>query len=98
MKRFALLMLVMVCLSLTAFAADVPAGDVFGGFSILHAGGTGSTNFYGWQASGAANVHKSLGLVGDFAGHYKTVSGTEAKVYEYLFGRRVNFRMHQVTS
>ena len=35
-KQIALLFLAMACLSLTAFAAEVPRGDVFGGLSIDH--------------------------------------------------------------
>jgi opacity protein-like surface antigen len=94
MKRFALLLVVMVCLSLTAFAADVPGGDVFGGFSIDHlsSGGSGFTA-YGWQASAAANIHPMIGIVGDFGGQYK--SG--AHNYQYLFGPRFNARMDKVT-
>ena len=90
MKRFALLIVAMVCLSLTSFAADAPAGDVFGGFSIVH---VPSVTSYGWQASGAYNVTPMLGVVGDFGGQYK--SGSSA--YEYLFGPRYNVRQEKVT-
>ena len=102
MKRFALLILVLVCLSLTAFAADVPKGDVFGGFSINHVT-TGtttkvSTTSYGWQGSGAANLTPIVGIVGDFGGQYKTVGTTKNRNYQYLFGPRFNARMEKFTA
>ena len=94
MKRLALLLVVLVCLSVTAFAADVPGGDVFGGFSINHSSFTGgSVTSYGWQGSAAFNVQKSVGVVADFGGQYK--NGGHA--YEYLFGPRFNARMDKVT-
>ena len=99
MKRFALLILVLVCLSLTAFAADVPKGDVFGGFSIAHSkAGTASTTSYGWQASGAYNVNKLVGVVADFGGQYKSVGTVKNHSYQYLFGPRFNARMDKYTA
>ena len=49
--------------------------DVFGGFSFLNAdspSGVGRDSFRGWQASATGYVLPNLGLVADFAGHYKS--------------------------
>jgi hypothetical protein len=101
MKRFALLIFVLVCFSLTAFAADVPAGDVFGGFQFDHLNDPAdppSITLYGWQASTAVNLHKTVGVVADFGGTYKTdQQGVKIKDFSYLFGPRFNFRQDKVT-
>ena len=86
MMRFALLILFLTCCTTAALAEDGPAGDVFGGISIAH---TSSDNtaitFAGWQVNAAFNVHKVIGIVGDFAGEYKK---DEDGQLQYLFGPR----------
>jgi hypothetical protein len=91
MKRIALLALVMVCLSVTAFAADDGSKtSVFGGFLVGH---SPSFTPVGWQASLAYDAHKTVALVGDFTGLYK--SGV--KTYSYMGGPRYNVRQDKVT-
>ena len=91
MKRIALLMMVMVCLSMTAFAADDGGKtSVFGGFLVGH---SPSYTPVGWQGSLAYDVHKTVAVVGDFTGLYK--SGT--KNHTYMGGPRFNFRQDKVT-
>jgi len=86
MIRFALLVLMLACLATTAFAADGSAGDVFGGFSVDHISSDNSAiTFTGWQANAAFNVHKVIGIVGDFAAEYKK---DEDGQVQYLFGPR----------
>ena len=101
MKRFALLMLVMFGLNLTAFAADIPAGDIFGGFSIVHHPARDAQDVtvspLGWAASAAYNVNKVAAVAGRFSGTYKTVNGSKLENYSYFFGPRFNFRQDKVT-
>ncbi len=91
MKRIALLMMVMVCLSASAFAADDGAKtSVFGGFLVGH---SPSYTPVGWQGSLAYDVHKTVAVVGDFTGLYK--SGV--KTHSYMAGPRFNVRQDKVT-
>ena len=77
-----------------------PKAEVFGGFSISSiAAGSPSTrtSFYGWQASANGNLHRRLGIVGDFGGQYKTVAGVGISNYQYLFGPQISMRHEKVT-
>ena len=95
MKRLAFLILVLACTSMSAFAADVPPGDVFGGFSIDHVSSNNhQVTFTGWQANAAFDVHKMISVVADFAGEYKR---DEDGQVQFLFGPRVSKRMNSVT-
>jgi hypothetical protein len=86
MLRFSMSILLLACCTSNAFAADGPAGDVFGGLAINHtASDNSSINYTGWHASAAFNVHKAIGIVGDFAGVYKK---EEDEQVQYLFGPR----------
>jgi len=86
MMRFALLILMLACVSTTALGAEGPSGDVFGGLSFDHASSDNSAlTFTGWQVNAAFNVHKVIGIVGDFAGEYKK---DEDGQLQYLFGPR----------
>ena len=68
MKGFlAVATLVIGALPLSARAADPPKLDVFAGYSLLKAD---EETRHGWEASAAYNLGR-LGLVADFAGHYK---------------------------
>lgn len=82
-------------LSIPSFAQEViyPKVEVFGGFSVEHAG----SSFMGWQASMNGNVTHHLGLVADFGGQYATVVGVPMNSYQYLFGPRLFVRKNRVT-
>jgi hypothetical protein len=92
MKRFALNMMVVACLRLTAFAQGLPRGEVFGGLSVIRF--TQATPV-GWQASATSNISRMFSLVADVGGQYK-YDGTHP--YQYLFGPRINVRRDKVTS
>ncbi|HET9131212.1 MAG TPA: hypothetical protein VFO86_09705 [Terriglobia bacterium] len=86
MLRLSVLFLLLVCCAANVYAANDPAGDVFGGLAINHtATDNSSISFTGWHASAAINVHKAIGIVGDFAGLYKK---DEDGQMQYLFGPR----------
>ena len=80
---------------------DYPRAEIFGAYSVLMADPVvaGREIASGWQASASFNPHKNLGLVADFAGHYKRVTtdpflGATVKfqAYQYLFGPRFIIR------
>ncbi len=93
MKRFGLLVLLMVCLSLPAFAAD-SQGDIFGGFSVFHSKVSSfSSTPVGWQAAASFNVKPMIAVVADFGGQYK--NGGNA--LQYMFGPRYVVRQDKVS-
>jgi len=95
MNRIGLLILLLICCSSPAFAAEGLSGDVFGGFSLDHRSNDNSTLTYtGWQANAAFDVHKAISAVADFAGEYKK---DEDGQLHYLFGPRFSWRTGRVT-
>lgn len=103
MRRFTLLVGLIVIVGLPALAQDYPRAEIFGAFSYLHVDPVVAPReiAFGWQASVSGNFHKNLGLVADFAGQYKsvTVDTERAKfqAYEYLFGPRFFVRGERAT-
>ena len=105
MKRLLLAAALTVLASASARAQENPRGEVFGGFSYLHAGL--GPNLYGWDASAAGNLNKWFGIVGEFSGHHQPSGGTvafptpmvparvvasSADLYTFLFGPRLSYR------
>src|SRR5262249_5407842 len=96
--RSILSVLVVACFAIPVMAQEYPKAEVFGAFSVLHIRDSGDkVTPLGWQASVAGNLNKSVGIVADFGGQYKTISGTKLKVYEYLFGPRFSVRRDNAT-
>ena len=55
--------------------AQGSAGDISGGYRLIH--GADETFSVGWYADVLGNITDSFGVVGDVAGHYKSVDETE---------------------
>jgi hypothetical protein len=97
-KSLLLLLGILVLVSAPAWAqSDYSKGEVFGGFSILSVGDGERDQFYGFQASVAGNLNKTVGIVADFGGQYKTFDSEKVHVYEYMFGPRFNMRQDKAT-
>lgn len=99
MKRFALLCALVVCFAGVASAQDdMSKVDLFAGYSFAHASDNGfGLNFNGGSASGAYNLTPMLGLVADFGGYHTNSYNSDANVYTFLFGPRVNFHEGKFT-
>jgi hypothetical protein len=94
MRKMLVLAALLALLPCAAVAQDTPTAEVFGGYSYLRAnpgGGFLGSNASGWNASAAWNWNKSLGVKGDFSGHY-CCSGNGEKKHDFLFGPQLNFR------
>ncbi|HLK31933.1 MAG TPA: hypothetical protein VKT29_02520 [Terriglobales bacterium] len=88
MKRIPAILLVLWMLA-TAASAQLPSGNVFFGYSYLHAGvaappippdqsgivASGSTGLNGWNASLEGKFLPLIGVVADFSGNYGSSSG-----------------------
>jgi len=122
MKKFALgsVMgaLVFACLSiaLPAAAQDVPRAEISGGYQMLHLWAedngdtTSETLGKGWYADVAGNVTKSLGLLFQVSGNYKTLQESfsnagltatataHVKVHQFFGGIRVNSRPNRTVT
>lgn len=74
---------------LPAFAGDAPAFEIFGGYSLIHAGEVEeydvcAQTLHGFIAAVEGNVHPNFGIVGEFGFYQNTDSGTETdEFYEY---------------
>jgi hypothetical protein len=101
MRRLILGTIGLLLMSAPGWAQEsYPKAEVFGGFSLSSiAAGSPSTrtSFYGWQASVNGNLHRSIGLVGDFGGQYKSVAGIGISNYQYLFGPQISVRREKAT-
>jgi opacity protein-like surface antigen len=81
MKKLVLVAVFLLGFSVMAMAQDVPAVEIFGGYSLVlvdttTAAGAPSGNslgLNGWDASVAFNGNKWLGFVADFGGYYGTL-------------------------
>jgi len=73
--------------------AQLPKGNIFGGYSYLRLDeGNGNHNgLNGWAASLEGKVFPFVGIVADFSGHYGTPQSVSTKEYNFLFGPRVSF-------
>ncbi len=68
--------------------------EVFGGYSYVNHDFslTSQLGMQGWNASANFEIAHPLGLTADFSGFYPN-----AKVYTFLFGPQVSFRLNRVT-
>jgi opacity protein-like surface antigen len=101
MKRIFWLLGLALSLAGTAQAQTdkYPSVEIFGGPSVMRNGATApSFSLYGgWQAQGSFNFGPHLGFTTDFAGQYRSISGTRVSQYEYLFGPRFTARASRAT-
>ena len=110
MKKLVLVAALLLGFSVVALAQDVPAVEVFGGYSYFRLNGTDpdgdfGLNMNGWNASIAFNANKWAGFVADFGGVYATdeeedegeIYGTKVKIHSFMFGPRISMRRGKVT-
>jgi hypothetical protein len=94
MNKLVLILFSLLFVSTAAWAADEsPKAEVFGGFSVLSIGGGERSQYYGFQASAAVNLHKNVGILADFGGQY----GDGIHEYDYLFGPQFSIRKNKAT-
>jgi len=89
--------LLAVCLlaSFTAFAADAPKAEVFGGYQYTRLSGEGiipDVNANGWNGALTGNFNKWFGVTADFSGAYASISGVSFKTHTYTFGPTLSAR------
>ncbi len=84
MRKFIVLAVIVLGMTLYAGAQEVPQVEVFGGYSLFHFDDQGletelqtidpsftvNRNLHGWNAAVQFNVNKYFGIVGDVSGHY----------------------------
>lgn len=95
------LLLVLAALSLAVVlnAQENPKYELFGGYSYLHQTGT---NFNGWEASGAYNFNRWIGLKLDADGHYFSdgrsgVFSVNLNTHEIMLGPQFSWRQKRFT-
>jgi len=79
--------------SLPAMAQNVPAWDIYGGYSYMRADFSGANQaLNGWDFAVGENLNSWFGGVLNFTGHYAHPGGTNVNVYSYAYGPRFTFR------
>lgn len=90
MKLVLSLIVVVSILSLPLWAEDYPKAEIYGGYQYMRLSNIVDSgvniNGNGWNASLTGNFNRMFGVVGDFGGAYKTISGVDTKVYTYTGG------------
>ena len=101
MKNMAFVLGVILFLSLTALAQEVPQVEIFGGYSYMRVNppdANDSYNFNGWNGSLVVNANRWFGMAMDFSGHYKTIKESDfnddVKLHSLMFGPQFSFRKH----
>ncbi len=111
MKKLVFFAVLMMGFSIMAVAQDVPAVEVFGGYSYLRVNppsdmeDADAVSMNGWDASVAINGNRWLGFVADFGGYYDSSSvdfGEESydqdvRIHSIMFGPRFAIRQGKVT-
>jgi opacity protein-like surface antigen len=98
MKKFVVVMAVVLTCSMAAMAAEGTVAEAFAGYQFFHLdtqGATGvKTGYSGWDGALQYNMGGRFGLVGDVSGNYGTpFSGSPSiSSYTFAFGPSVNFR------
>jgi hypothetical protein len=70
---------------------------LYGGYAFLRDQEI-ETNFpVGWSMSFAKNLNRSLGIVGDVGGNYRSEEGVDVSIHAFLGGMRYSFRGKTVT-
>jgi opacity protein-like surface antigen len=102
MKKLVLVAVLLFGFSVIAVAQDVPAAELFGGYSFMRADAQNNTvSLNGWSTSIALNANKIVGVVGDMGGYYGKLDnpGVEPtiNVFSLMFGPRISVRKGKVT-
>lgn len=92
MRKAILAALAVSILTVCSYAQDVPAGDVFAGYSLLFLPKGFTLTLNGGSTAAAVNVNRWLGIVGDF-GVYDGSSGIPGLIGKtYMTGPRLSYR------
>lgn len=93
MLRFSSLVLAVALLAGVSVAQSSDHVEVFGGYSYVNNDfSLTAQHMQGWNASANLEIAHHVGLTADFSGLYPN-----AKVYTFLFGPQVSFKLNRVT-
>jgi len=99
MRKFVLLIMAVLAISVAAMAQETPKFEVFGGYQYTRfnpGGGFDGINANGWEASLSGNFNRWFGLKADFSGAYQGDlfgSGISGHMHTYTFGPEFSHRM-----
>ena len=92
MRKLVLMGVLVLLAALPVIAQETPKAEVFGGYSLVRSEGE---ILHGWNASVNGNMNDWFGIKGDFAGYYKTISGTKVKFHSFTFGPQLSYRKNE---
>jgi hypothetical protein len=89
MRRFALLLGILLALPLAA-RAQSNKNEIFAGYAVsLQDAGHASASLGGWEAAYTRKFGPYFGLTADFAGHYASLFNSRTNLHTYLFGPEI---------
>lgn len=98
MKKFVLVLVLLLGVSTAASAQDVSITDLFAGYSFNRCvNDTTECDLQGWNAALDFNVNNNWAITVDFSGHYGTYDdevpyiGADVKSHNFLFGPKYTF-------
>jgi len=94
-RKFTVLIVVTFLLSLTAFAADYPQAEVFGGFQYSHLQLANGLNAPGYNVAFTGNFNRWFGVTADLGAGYTNINAINVSNYTYTFGPVFSFRAHR---
>jgi hypothetical protein len=92
MRKMVLLAGLILLTAVVSRAQETPGAEVSAGYSFLRFGVSHGVNQNGASVSLAGNLHRWLGLAGDFGGYHKSAGGVTFNTYTYMGGPRFSYR------
>jgi len=86
-----------LCGAKAAGAQEVPRWEMAAGYTFLRDQDLETSFPLGWYSSSALNLTRSLGVVAEAGGSYKTEEGVKFSMNAYLVGARYAFRGERLT-
>jgi hypothetical protein len=98
MRRFFVVLGLLLVAAAPAMAQNTPQLEVFGGYTYLRATGRANINMNGWQASTAVNFNDWLGLAADVSGVYEGRLSGDFNWHSIVAGPRFTYRKEEATA
>jgi hypothetical protein len=97
MKKLVIIAVFVMGCSVAAIAQDLPAIELFTGYSYMRFVPAGSSNdLHGWNIALDFNKSKNYAIVADFTGNYgrfndtiNKINGRQIKAHSFLFGPKI---------
>lgn len=98
MRKFLLMVGLLLTVAAPALAQDTPQVEVSGGYTYFRAGRGASINMSGWYGSGIVNLNDWIGIEADASGVYEGRPGVSFNLHSVAGGPRFTYRKEERTA